>query len=70
MVEQEDPELTSSHGHIKIKSIYREAVEEIDPKTIKIYLLQLKIQRKNHNEMGKWDRDAVHSKLTPQVSDP
>ena len=35
---------TSSHGHSNIITIYRETVDEKDPKTIKIDLLQIKIK--------------------------
>ena len=30
MVEQDDPELTSSHGHNKITTVYRATVDERD----------------------------------------
>ena len=33
MAEQEDPQLTSSHKHIKITTIYRATINEKDLKT-------------------------------------
>ena len=39
----EDPELTSSHGHTKITTIYRTTIDEKDQKTSRKDLLQLKI---------------------------
>ena len=43
MVEQEDPELTSSHGYSKITTIYRATIHEEDWKTSRKDLLQLKM---------------------------
>ena len=43
MAEQEDPELTFSHGHTKITTIYRAIIDEKDLKTSRKDLLQLKI---------------------------
>ena len=42
MAEQEDPELTSSHGDIKITTTYGVATEENDLKTSKTFPLQQK----------------------------
>jgi len=43
MVEYEDPELTSSHSHIKITSIYSKIIENKDLKPSGRDFLQLKI---------------------------
>ena len=43
MVEQEDPELTSSHRHTKITTIYRASINENDLKTSRKDFSQLKI---------------------------
>lgn len=43
MVEQENPELTSSHGHTKITTTYVGTIDEEDLKTGRNDLLQLKI---------------------------
>ena len=42
MVEKEDPELTSSHGHTKITTIYRAVICENDLKSSRKDFLQLK----------------------------
>lgn len=41
MVEQEDTELTFSHGHIRITTIYRATIDEKDKKTSRKDILQL-----------------------------
>ena len=43
MEEQENPELTSSHGHTKITTIYRATIYENDLKTDRKDFPQLKI---------------------------
>ena len=43
MVEQENPEPTSSHGHTKITTTYRETIDEKDLEASRNNLLQLKI---------------------------
>lgn len=42
MAEWEDPELTSSHGHMKAETTYRETLSEDDLKTDRTDLPQLK----------------------------
>ena len=43
MAEKKDPELTFSHGHTKIRTIYRTAIDENDLQTSRKDHLQLKI---------------------------
>ena len=43
MVEQEDPELTSSHGYTKTTATYRITLSEDDLKTSRTALLQLRM---------------------------
>ena len=49
MAEQEDPELTSSHGHIKTTATYRTNFSENHLKTSRIAHLQLRKLRKNQD---------------------
>lgn len=43
MVEQKNPELTSSHGHTKVTTIYRASVDVKDWKINRQELVQLKM---------------------------
>lgn len=43
MADQEDSEITSFQGHTKIKTIYKETINENDLKTSRKHLLPLKI---------------------------
>ena len=52
MAEQEDPKLTSSHGHTKNTTIYRATIDENDLKTSRKGLLQPKIERRNMTGSG------------------
>lgn len=47
MAQQEDPQLTSSHGHTKMTTIYKAAITENELKTSRKDLLPMKIQRKH-----------------------
>ena len=59
MIEQEEPELISSHKHIKITIFYRVTNFEKDSKTGRKHLLQLKIQTGNYNEKSRWCREVI-----------
>lgn len=65
IVESEDTELTFFHKHSKIPTIYRVIIYENDLRTSRKDLPHLKIQRRNHNKMGRKGRDAVKSGPTP-----
>ena len=52
MVEQEDPELTFSHGHIRITVIYRATIDEKDKKTSRKDILQLDNIEKESQQDG------------------
>ena len=65
IVESKDTELTFLNKHSKIKTIYRPTIYENDLKTGRKDLPHLKIQRRNHNKMGRKGRDAVKSGPTP-----
>ena len=43
VAEQEDPELTSSHGHTKIATIHRTTIDENELKTSRTDFPQLKL---------------------------
>lgn len=60
MAELEDPELTSVHEHITITTVcLQNTVGEKGRKTSRRDLLQLKIKRRNHDEMGGQSEDLV-----------
>ena len=60
MAELEDPDLTSFHEHITITTVYlQNTVGEKDRKTSRRDLLQLKIKKRNHDEMGGQSEDLV-----------
>lgn len=59
MVEEEDPELTSSYRHTSITTIYRATTDENDLNTSREELLQLKIYRRNHRKIGKKGRATI-----------
>ena len=59
MAEQEDPEFTSSHGNTKISTIYSKTTDEKTHKTRRKGLIQLKIQRRNHNKTSGRSGDAT-----------
>ena len=65
MVEQEAPELIPFHVHTKITTIYRATIDENDLKTSRKDFPQLKIQRRNHREMGRRSGDTVESRFIP-----
>ena len=48
-----------SCGHAKMMTIYRVTINGNELKKSRKELLQPKIWRRNHNEMGKRDRDTV-----------
>lgn len=70
MIEQEDPELTSFHGHTRITTIYRATTDEKDLKTSRKDIPQLKIKRINHNKTGSRDRGIIQSRTTPSGRQP
>ena len=70
MVGQEDPELTSSHGYTRITATYTATVYKNHLQTSRKDFPQLKIQRKNHNEMGRRGRATVWSRPTPPGTGP
>ena len=70
MVEEEDPEFTSFHGHTQTVTLYRATIYENNLKTSRKDFPQLKIQRRNHSEMNRgaetWCRRDPH----PWVGNP
>ena len=62
MVNWKDPDLTSSHGHTRITSIYRETTEEKVQKTSTGDTLQLKIRGRNHNKTSRESRDPAQAR--------
>ena len=70
MAVQEDPKLTSSHGHNKITTIYRATIDESDLKTRRKGLLQPKIERRNHNVTGSGVEMAYSQDPYPLDGDP
>ena len=61
MVEQEDPELSSSHNHTKITTIYRATLSENDLKTSRKDSPQLKIQRRGVSIAAQGVKDLMLS---------
>ena len=59
MVEKEDSELTSSHTYTEITTIHRATISENYLKSSRKDSPQLKIQRRNHNDMGRRGKDTV-----------
>ena len=68
MVKQEDPELTSFHRHTKI-TIYRTTTYENDLKISRKDFPRLKVYKRNHNEVGKSDKDVILLRGLPQIGD-
>ena len=58
MEEWEGLELTSSHRHNSIITTYRATISENNLKTSREDSSQLKMQRSNHNKMGRMGTDV------------
>ena len=65
MAKYYDPEFISFQGHNKITTICRATISEKDQNIAEKYLLQLKISRRNNNEMNRSGRD--NSKVKPTI---
>ena len=63
--EQKDPELTSSHGHTQITSIYRTAINEKDQNFQKRLCTTKDIKKELQKEMGWRLRITVQLRPTP-----
>ena len=61
MVAQEDPERTSQQGHTKITATYRATIYLNGLNTSRKDFSQLKTSRRNHNETGRRNGDAIQS---------
>ena len=59
MVEEENPELTSSCRHTKIITTCRATISENDLKASSKDFPQLKIQRGSHNKTSRRGREAI-----------
>lgn len=74
MLEQEDPEVPSSHRHTKTTIKCRTTISKNDLKNSKTDFLQIRIQRKGHIKIGRRGRDVFQSEPTlpimPVVSQP
>ena len=65
MAEWEDPELTCSHEHTKMKAIYRTAIYENNLKTSRKGFPQQIMWRRSHSKMARRSGDTAYSGLMP-----